>query len=99
MKQNFLKKEVMKVAVNIKMPKWNLAMKEGRITRWFKNEGDMVNIGDDLFEVETMHNRDKVKAPATGKLSQIFIPAGGRVPVKVVVAVLSEPGEPQYINL
>jgi pyruvate dehydrogenase E2 component (dihydrolipoamide acetyltransferase) len=86
----------MKVAVNIKMPKWNLAMKEGRITRWFKNEGDTVDIGDDLFEVKTMHNRDKVTAPAAGKLSQILIPAGRRVPVKVVVAVLLEAGDRQY---
>ena len=86
------------MAVNIKMPRWDLAMKEGRITRWFKNEGDTVDIGDDLFEVKSMHTRDRVKAPAAGKLSQIYIPAGRRVPVKVVVAVLSEPGEPQYIN-
>jgi pyruvate dehydrogenase E2 component (dihydrolipoamide acetyltransferase) len=88
----------MKVAVNIKMPKWDLAMKEGRITRWFKDEGDTVDIGDDLFEVKTMHNRDRVKAPAAGKVSQIIIPAGRRVPVKVVVAVLSEPNDRQYIS-
>jgi pyruvate dehydrogenase E2 component (dihydrolipoamide acetyltransferase) len=86
----------MKVAVNIKMPKWNLTMKEGRITRWFKNEGDTVDIGDDLFEVKSLHNLDKVKAPAAGKLSQIMIPAGKRVPVKVVAAVLSEPNDGQY---
>jgi pyruvate dehydrogenase E2 component (dihydrolipoamide acetyltransferase) len=81
------------------MPKWDLAMKEGRITQWFKKEGEKVDAGEDLFEVKTMHNRDRVKAPAAGKLSLIFIPAGRSVPVKVVVAVLSEPGEPQYINL
>jgi pyruvate dehydrogenase E2 component (dihydrolipoamide acetyltransferase) len=74
-------------------------MKQGTITRWFKNEGDTVDIGDDLCEVKTMQSREKIKAPGAGKLSQIMIPAGRRVPVKVVVAVLSEPGEPQYISL
>ena len=81
------------MAVNIKMPKWDLAMKEGRITRWFQNEGDTVDIGDDLFEVKAMHNRARVKAPVAGKLSQILIPAGSRVPVKVVVAVLLDVGD------
>lgn len=85
--------EEIKLSVNVKMPKWDLTMKEGKITRWFKNEGDSVDKGDDLFEVKTMHNRDKVKSPVAGRLSQILIPAGRRVPVKVAVAALAEAGE------
>jgi pyruvate dehydrogenase E2 component (dihydrolipoamide acetyltransferase) len=83
----------MKVSINIKMPKWDLAMKEGKITRWFKKEGDTISKGGDLFEVETDKFNNLVQFPAGGRLSQIFIPAGRRVPVKVVVATLSEPGE------
>ena len=83
----------MKVSVNIKMPKWDLAMKEGKITRWFKKEGDTADKGEDLFEVETQKITNKVQSPAGGRLSQIMIPAGKRVPVKVVVAILAEPGE------
>lgn len=79
--------------VNIKMPKWDLAMKEGKITRWLKQEGDSVDKGEDLFEVKTEENIRKVKSPVGGRLSQIMIPAGKRVPVKVVVATLAEPGE------
>ncbi len=81
------------MSVNIKMPKWDLAIKEGKITRWFKKEGDTVNKGDDLFEVETKKITDKVQSPASGRMSQIMIPVGTRVPVRVVVAVLAEPGE------
>jgi pyruvate dehydrogenase E2 component (dihydrolipoamide acetyltransferase) len=81
------------------MPKRDLAMKEGKITRWFKKVGDIVSEGADLFEVETEKNTIIVQSPARGRLSQIYIQEGRRVPVKVVVAVLSEPGEPQYINL
>ena len=81
----------MKVSVNIKMPKWDLSMKEGIITRWFKKEGDTVGNGEDLFEVETEKIINKVQSPAGGRLSQIMIPVGTRVPVKVVVAFLREP--------
>jgi pyruvate dehydrogenase E2 component (dihydrolipoamide acetyltransferase) len=83
----------MKVSVNIKMPKWDLPMKEGKITRWFKKEGDTVDKGEDLFKVETNKIINKVQSPAAGRLSQIMIPVGTRVPVKVVVAILAEPGE------
>ena len=81
------------MAVNIKMPKWDPAMKAGKITRWFKQEGDTVNKGEDLFEVKTETNTRKVESPAGGRLSQIMIPAGKSVPVKVVVAILAEPGD------
>jgi pyruvate dehydrogenase E2 component (dihydrolipoamide acetyltransferase) len=86
-------KEEMKVPRNIKMPKWDLAMKEGKITRWFKKEGDKISKGEDLFEVETEKVAKLVQSPAGGRLSQIYIPAGRRAPVKVVVATVSESGE------
>ncbi len=79
------------MTVNIKMPKWNLTMKVGKITRWFKQEGDSVDQGEDLFEVETDNIIKKVESPASGVLSQILIQAGKKVPVKVVVAFLTEP--------
>ena len=83
----------MQVAVCVKMPKWHLAMKDGKITRWFKQEGESIDKGQDLFEVEAEESLRKVESPAGGRLSQIFIPAGKSAPVKVVVAILAEPGE------
>ena len=79
------------MAVNIKMPKWDPKMKVGKITRWFKQEGDSVYQSEDLFEVETDNITKKVESPASGVLSQIVIQAGKKVPVKVVVAFLTEP--------
>ena len=81
------------MSVNIKMPKWDLSTREGKITRWFKQEGDTVAKGEDLFEVETQKRTNTVQSPGAGRLSQILIPAGTRVPVKVVVAILAKPGE------
>ncbi len=39
-------------------------MKDGKITRWFKQEGDSVNKGENLFEVETEKITKKVESPA-----------------------------------
>ena len=41
------------MAVNVTMPKWGLTMKEGRISKWFKSEGDTIQKGEPFFEVET----------------------------------------------
>jgi pyruvate dehydrogenase E2 component (dihydrolipoamide acetyltransferase) len=89
----------MKVAVNIKMPKLDRAMKAGKITSWFKQIGDWVEKGEDLFEVETWKITKKVESPAGGILSEIMIAAGESVPVKVVVAILAETGEYPHKNI
>lgn len=78
-------------SINIKLPKWGLDMKEGKITQWFKKEGDSIDKGEDLFEVETEKTTNKVQSPCKGRLSQILIPVGISVPVKVVVAILDKP--------
>lgn len=81
------------MATEVAMPKWGLTMKEGKISRWFKAEGDPVDKGEPLFEVETSKITNAVAAPAAGILFQIVVPAGETVPVKTVVAVVAEPGE------
>ena len=77
----------------ITMPKWGLTMKQGKITKWFKQEGDSVQQGEELFEVETEKITNKVEAAASGILFQIVVPAGTTVPVGSIVAVIAEPGE------
>ena len=81
------------MATEVVMPKWGLTMKEGKISRWFKAEGDAVDKGEPLFEVETSKITNAVESPAGGVLFQIVVAAGETVPVKTVVAVLAEPGE------
>lgn len=81
------------MAVTITMPKWGLTMKEGKVSRWLKNEGDAVQEGEALFEVETEKITNKVESPASGILFQIVVPAGTKVPVGTVLGILAEPGE------
>jgi pyruvate dehydrogenase E2 component (dihydrolipoamide acetyltransferase) len=75
------------------MPKWGLTMKEGKLTRWLKQEGESVEAGEALFEVETDKITNSVESPASGVLFQIVVPEGDTVPVQTVVGVIAEPGE------
>ena len=79
--------------VNVTMPKWGLTMKKGKITKWFKKEGDSVQKGENLFEVETEKITNRVEAPAGGILFQIVVPEGTTVPVGAILAIIAEPGE------
>ena len=81
------------MALNVTMPKWGLTMKEGRISKWFKSEGDTVQKGELFFEVETEKITNAVEAIADGILFQIVVSAGTTVPVGTIVAVIAEPGE------
>ena len=81
------------MAINVTMPKWGLTMREGKVTRWYKNEGDPVHKGEDLFEAETEKITNKVESPGSGTLFQIVVPVGTTVPVGTILAVIAEPGE------
>jgi pyruvate dehydrogenase E2 component (dihydrolipoamide acetyltransferase) len=75
------------------MPKWGLTMKEGRISKWFKSEGDTIAKGDPFFEVETEKITNIVEAMTSGIVFQIVVSAGTTVPVGSIVAVIAAPGE------
>lgn len=81
------------MATDILMPKWGLTMKEGKLSKWLKNEGDSVRAGEAIFEVETDKITNTVEAATDGILFQILVPAGETVAVKTVVAVLAAAGE------
>jgi pyruvate dehydrogenase E2 component (dihydrolipoamide acetyltransferase) len=72
------------------------------ILEWLKNEGDPVKTGEALFVVEADKVTTEVESPATGTLAKILLPAGQKVPVLTVVAVITEPGEElpeKYVNI
>lgn len=81
------------MATEILMPKWGLTMKEGKLSRWLKSEGDTVHKGEAIFEVETDKITNTVEAPGDGVLFQILVAAGETVAVKSVVGVLAAAGE------
>ena len=81
------------MSVNVTMPKLGMTMKVGKVSKWYKNEGDSVEKGEDLFEVETEKITNKVESPATGILFQIVVPEGTTVAVGTILAVIAEAGE------
>jgi pyruvate dehydrogenase E2 component (dihydrolipoamide acetyltransferase) len=68
-------------------------MKAGKISKWFKSEGDTIEKGEPFFEVETEKITNVVEAPASGIVFQIVVAAGKKVPVGTIVAIIAEPGE------
>ena len=79
--------------INIEMPKLSDTMTEGTVVRWIKKEGDEVEIGDIIAEIETDKATMEMEAFDEGILSQISIQEGGRAPVGSVIAILLEDGE------
>lgn len=75
------------------MPKMGMTMKVGKLSKWYKNEGDSVEKGEELFEVETEKITNKIESPGSGLLFQIVVPAGETVPVGTILAVVAEAGE------
>lgn len=57
--------------MKIVMPQFGMTMQEGTITKWYKNDGDKVEKGEPLYEVESEKLTNEVEAPATGVLKII----------------------------
>ena len=70
------------------MPKAGNDMEEGLLVKWYKAEGDSVEKGDILFEIETEKSTIEVEAEHTGVLKRIAVPEGETVAVLVPVAYI-----------
>ncbi|MEO1304906.1 MAG: pyruvate dehydrogenase complex E1 component subunit beta [Pseudomonadota bacterium] len=82
------------MAVDILMPALSPTMEEGTLAKWLKGEGDKVEAGDIIAEIETDKATMEVEAVDEGTLAKILIPEGTEgVKVNAVIAVLSEDGE------
>ena len=79
--------------INIEMPKLSDTMTEGTVVRWLKKEGEEIEIGDIIAEIETDKATMEMEAFDEGTLSQISVPEGGKAPVGSVIAILLEDGE------
>jgi pyruvate dehydrogenase E2 component (dihydrolipoamide acetyltransferase) len=80
------------------MPKMGDGMTEGTILRWLKKEGDSVETGDILAEIETDKASVELPAEASGKLANILVKEGDTVPVGAVIAeILGEGEQPQVL--
>jgi len=75
------------------MPVLGETVSASTIVEWFKKEGEPVSRGDLLFSVESDKAVLEVEASAQGFLSKILVPAGQKVPVLTVVALITRTAE------
>ena len=61
---------------NILMPALSPTMEEGKLSKWLVKEGDTVNPGDVLAEIETDKATMEVESVDSGKVTKLLIPEG-----------------------
>ena len=81
------------MAKKVIMPKFGMDQEEGTVVRWLKQEGDSVEKGEPILEVETDKVNMEVEASSTGVLSGITADPGVTVPVGQVIAYIAAPDE------
>ena len=81
------------MATRVVMEALSPTMEEGRLVKWLKQEGDAVDAGDVLAEVETDKAVVELPARGDGVLRKVLVPAGATVPVGQLVAVIAAAGE------
>src|SRR5580765_9109038 len=80
------------MATEIKLPRLGQGMESGTIVKWLKSEGDKVEKGEPLYELDTDKVTQEVEADASGVLLKIVV-SSGEVEVGKTIAVIGEQGE------
>jgi pyruvate dehydrogenase E2 component (dihydrolipoamide acetyltransferase) len=81
------------MATLIDMPKLSDTMTVGTLVKWLKNEGDPVESGDMIAEVETDKATMEVECFDDGVLLKQYCKEGQEVPVGGAIAAVGEKGE------
>src|SRR5881394_1412446 len=81
-----------RVASEVKLPRLGQGMESGTIVKWLKAEGDKVEKGEPLYELDTDKVTQEVEAEASGLLLKIAV-REGEVPVGQTIAVIGGAGE------
>jgi len=81
------------MAIVIILPKLDEATQTGKIVKWLKREGEWVEKGEAILEIETEKVNFEVEAEESGILSKIMAEAGDNVAVGTTIAFILQPGE------
>ncbi len=77
----------------IKMPKLGLSMQKGTIVKWLFKEGERVEKGEPLLEIETEKIVNEVESPISGILLKIYVHEGETSPILSPLGVIGKIGE------
>ena len=81
------------MATNVVMPQMGYDMREGTVVRWHKREGEAVNRGEVIADIETDKATVEFEAYTAGVLGRIVAAEGIAVPVGNLIAIITAPGE------
>jgi pyruvate dehydrogenase E2 component (dihydrolipoamide acetyltransferase) len=80
--------------INIQMPALSPTMEEGTLAKWLVKEGDTVESGDVMAEIETDKATMEFEAVDEGVIGKIIVPEGSTgIKVNEIIAILLEDGE------
>ncbi|MBN2386621.1 MAG: 2-oxo acid dehydrogenase subunit E2 [Anaerolineales bacterium] len=81
------------MAETIAMPKLGFDMAEGTLVRWLKKEGETVDKGEVLAEIETDKATVEVESSASGMVRKLLVDEGAVVPVSAPIAIVGAADE------
>src|SRR5438874_8575536 len=80
------------MASEVKLPRLGQGMESGTVRKWLKSEGEQVEKGEPLFEIDTDKVTQEVESDFAGVLLKIALPEG-EAPVGQTIAYIGEAGE------
>ena len=78
------------MSFSVTMPALGESVSEGTVTRWLKNEGDMVAVDEPLLEVSTDKVDTEIPSPVAGILTKIVVAVDQTVAVGAELAVIAD---------
>lgn len=79
------------MAIEVILPKWGLTMEEGDLVAWRVSQGERVEAGQIIAEVETEKVVNELEAPVSGVISKILVEADTQeLPVGTVLCIINE---------
>lgn len=76
--------------MDVVMPKWGVTMQEGTLAKWNVGEGDEVEEGQSLAEIQTDKVDAELEAPVAGVLAKQCVAAGEVASVGALLAIIEE---------
>lgn len=86
------------MAIEVIMPQGGQDIEVGRVVSWLKAEGDRVEEGEVICEVETEKAVFEVQAPGAGFLRKIVVAEGEETAIFSVIAYIGAPEEEIHIS-
>jgi pyruvate dehydrogenase E2 component (dihydrolipoamide acetyltransferase) len=81
------------MASEVTMPRLSDSMEEGTILKWLVSEGDEVERGQEIVEIETDKANMTYESDASGTLVEIVVTEGSTVPLGEVIARIGDASE------